>query len=76
LGANAHPIQLPIGAEDQFTGIIDLVEMKAYHYGNDLGTDIQEIEIPEEYKELAEEYNAKLVEAAAELDEELMMKYL
>lgn len=76
LGANAHPIQLPIGAEDQFTGIIDLVEMKAYHYGDDLGTDIQEIEIPEEYKELAEEYNAKLVEAAAELDEELMMKYL
>ncbi|TYR78517.1 elongation factor G [Priestia megaterium] len=76
LGANAHPIQLPIGAEDQFEGIIDLVEMKAYFYGNDLGTDIQEIEIPEDYKDLADEYHAKLVEAAAELDEELMMKYL
>lgn len=76
LGANAHPIQLPIGAEDQFEAIIDLIEMKAIFYGNDLGTDIQVRDIPEEHQELAEEYRAKLVEAAAELDEELMMKYL
>ena len=76
LQANAHPIQLPIGAEDQFSGIIDLVEMKAIMYGNDLGTDITETEIPADYQELAEEYHEKLVEAVAELDEELMEKYL
>ncbi|MBM7704969.1 elongation factor G [Metabacillus iocasae] len=76
LGANAHPIQLPIGAEDEFEGIIDLVDMVAYYYADDLGTRTDAREIPEEYKELAEEYHAKLVEAAAELDEELMMKYL
>ncbi|GGA44484.1 elongation factor G [Psychrobacillus lasiicapitis] len=76
LQANAHPIQLPIGSEDQFSGIIDLVTMKATIYGNDLGTDIQEVEIPEEYKAQAEEYREKLVEAVAELDEELMEKYL
>jgi len=76
LQANAHPVQLPIGAEDQFTGIIDLVNMIAYHYNDDLGKDIQQIEIPEEYKDLAEEYRGKLIEAVAELDEELMMKYL
>ncbi|HHY71848.1 MAG TPA: elongation factor G [Bacillus bacterium] len=76
LGANAHPIQLPIGAEDEFKGIIDLVEMKATMYGNDTGTDIQESDIPEDMKDLAEEYRGKLIEAAAELDEELMMKYL
>jgi len=76
LQANAHPIQLPIGAEDQFTGIIDLVEMKAYKYEDDLGTRMDDVEIPDEYKELAEEQRAKLVEAVAELDEELMMKYL
>ncbi|MBO1582480.1 MULTISPECIES: elongation factor G [Bacillus] len=76
LQANAHPIQLPIGAEDEFNGIIDLVEECAYMYGNDLGTDIQRIEIPEEHKELAEEYRGKLIEAVAELDEEMMMKYL
>ncbi|TQR17241.1 elongation factor G [Psychrobacillus soli] len=76
LQANAHPIQLPIGAEDQFNGIIDLVTMKATLYGNDLGTDIQEVEIPEEYKAQAEEYREKLVEAVAELDEDLMEKYL
>ena len=75
LQANAHPIQLPIGAEDEFEAIIDLVEMKAIFYGNDLGTDIQEREIPEEYKAQAEEYREKLVEAVAELDEELMEKY-
>ncbi|MCK1997743.1 translation elongation factor 2 (EF-2/EF-G) [Paenisporosarcina quisquiliarum] len=76
LQANAHPIQLPIGAEDEFSGIIDLVTMKATVYGNDLGTDIQEVEIPEEYMAQAEEYREKLVEAVAELDEDLMEKYL
>ena len=76
LQANAHPIQLPIGAEDQFEGIIDLVEMKAIMYGNDLGTDIKEVEIPAEYQDQAEEYREKLVEAVAELDEDLMEKYL
>ncbi|GIN42150.1 elongation factor G [Heyndrickxia oleronia] len=76
LQANAHPIQLPIGAEDQFEGIIDLIEMKATMYGNDLGTEIEVVEIPEEYKEQAETYREKLIEAVAELDEELMEKYL
>ncbi|MDC2867201.1 MULTISPECIES: elongation factor G [unclassified Bacillus (in: firmicutes)] len=76
LQANAHPIQLPIGAEDEFTGIIDLVEECAYMYANDLGTDIERIEIPAEHKELADEYRGKLIEAVAELDEEMMMKYL
>ena len=76
LQANAHPIQLPIGTEDDFTGIIDLVKMKAEIYTNDLGTEIQETEIPEEYKELAEEWREKLVEAVADTDEELMMKFL
>ncbi|WP_059174125.1 elongation factor G [Bacillus sp. FJAT-27445] len=76
LQANAHPIQLPIGAEDKFEGIIDLVEMKATFYGNDTGTDIEVREIPEEYLPQAEEYREKLIEAVAELDEELMEKYL
>ena len=76
LDANAHPIQLPIGAEDNFTGLIDLVEMKAYFYKDDLGTDPEVGEIPDDMKEQAEEYRGKLVEAVAELDEELMMKYL
>ncbi|UJF27018.1 elongation factor G [Planococcus sp. 107-1] len=76
LQANAHPIQLPIGAEDEFSGIIDLVEMKARFYANDLGTDITEGDIPETHRELAEEWRTKLVEAVAELDEELMEKYL
>jgi len=76
LQANAHPIQLPIGAEDQFSAIIDLVEMKATIYTNDLGTEIQETEIPEEYVELAEEWREKLIEAVADTDEELMMKFL
>ncbi|MDL0419623.1 elongation factor G [Caldibacillus thermoamylovorans] len=76
LQANAHAIQLPMGAEDQFNGIIDLVEMKAVFYANDLGTEITEGEIPDEYKDQAEEYRNKLIEAVAELDEDLMMKYL
>ncbi|MFC7394842.1 elongation factor G [Scopulibacillus cellulosilyticus] len=76
LQANAHPIQLPIGAEDDFTGIIDLVEMKAYFYEDDLGTRTDAREIPDEYKDQAQEYHDKLIEAVAELDEDLMMKYL
>ena len=76
LQANAHPIQLPIGAEDNFTGIIDLVTMKAEMYKNDLGTEIEETEIPEDYQELAQEWREKLIEAVAETDEELTMKYL
>jgi elongation factor G len=76
LEANAHPIQLPIGAEDEFEGIIDLVDNVAYFYEDDLGTRSEAKEIPDEYKELAEEWRGKLVEAVAELDEELMMKYL
>ncbi|EST89203.1 elongation factor G [Vagococcus lutrae] len=76
LQANAHPVQLPIGSEDNFTGIIDLIKMKAEIYTNDLGTDIREEEIPEEYAELAQEWREKLVEAVAETDEELMMRYL
>ncbi|MCM3694490.1 elongation factor G [Neobacillus niacini] len=76
LQANAHPIQIPIGAEDQFSAIIDLVEMHAVFYSNDLGTDIEIGEIPEDYRDLAEEWREKLVEAVAELDEELTEKYL
>jgi len=76
LGANPVPIQLPIGKEDHFTGIIDLVKMKAEIYKDDLGKVIEETDIPDDMKELAEEYRGKLVEAVAELDEELLTKYL
>jgi elongation factor G len=76
LQANAAAIQLPIGAEDQFSAIIDLVEMNATFYGNDLGTDIEVREIPEEYRAEAEEYREKLIEAVSEFDEVLMEKYL
>lgn len=76
LQANAHPIQLPIGAEDDFSAIIDLIEMKATFFGNDEGTDISEGEIPAEHLELAQEYREKLIEAVAEVDENLMEKYL
>ncbi|EKP0389092.1 elongation factor G [Listeria innocua] len=76
LAANAHPIQLPIGAEDTFEGIIDLIEMNALYYEDDLGNDPHIKEIPANLKDLADEYRGKLVEAVAELDEELMMKYL
>jgi len=76
LQANAVPIQLPIGKEDTFKGIIDLVKMKAYFYMDDLGKDIQEKEIPDDMKDLAEEYRTNLLEAVSEHDEELMMKYL
>ncbi len=76
LKANAVPLQLPIGKEETFQGIVDLVEMNARIYKDDLGQNIEVAEIPEEMKELAAEYREKLVEAAAETDEELMMKYL
>ncbi|GAE31486.1 elongation factor G [Alkalihalobacillus hemicellulosilyticus] len=76
LQANAHPIQLPIGAEDDFNGIIDLIDMVAYFYEDDLGTRTEAKEIPDEYKDKAQELHEQLVEAVAELDEELMMKYL
>ena len=76
LHANAVPIQLPIGKEDVFLGIIDLIRNVAKIYKDDLGTEIEETEIPEDMKDLTEEYRAAMVEAIAELDEELMMKYL
>ena len=76
LHANAVPIQLPIGKEEAFLGIIDLIRNVAEVYKDDLGTQIEEIEIPEDMKELSAEYRAAMVEAIAELDEELMMKYL
>jgi elongation factor G len=77
LQANAHPIQLPIGAEDNFSGIIDLVEKKTYIYTNDLGTDIEVTDgFPAEYESQAEELRAQLIEAVSEFDEEMMMKYL
>ena len=76
LKCNAIPIQLPIGKEDTFKGIIDLIEMKADVYYDDLGKDVRVEEIPEDMKELAEKYRGEMVEAIAEGDEELMMKYL
>jgi elongation factor G len=76
LKANAVPIQLPIGAEDSFIGIVDLVEMKAEIYKDDLGKEIETVEIPENLVEMANESRHNLVEAVAESDEELLMKYL
>jgi len=76
LQCNAVPIQLPIGKEDDFKGLIDLVEMKAYVYYDNLGKDIRQEEIPADMLELAESYRAELIEHVAETDEELMMKYL
>ncbi|MGX7140246.1 elongation factor G [Facklamia languida] len=76
LQANAVAMQVPIGAEDAFTGIVDVVHKKAYIYKNDLGTEIEETEIPEEYKEKAEEYYTALVEAVADHDEDIMNAYL
>ena len=76
LKCNAVPIQLPIGSEDTFKGIIDLVEMKAYVYYDDLGRDVRTEEIPEDMKELADEYRVKLLDAVSMQDDELMMKYL
>ena len=76
LGANAVAAQLPIGNEDQFQGIVDLVEMNARIYKDDLGQDMETVEIPEDLKDQAQEYREKLVETVAETDEELMMRYL
>ena len=76
LKANPVPIQLPIGAEDNFQGIVDLIKMKAFIHKDDLGKEIEETEIPEDLKAQAEEFRDKMIEAAAEQDDELMMKYL
>ena len=76
LKANPVPIQIPIGAEETFEAIIDLVIMKAIYYKDELGTETDIVEIPDDYKEIAEEYRLKLIEAVAETDDELMEKYL
>lgn len=76
LKTNPVPIQLPIGKEDSFKGIVDLVTLKAYIYTDDLGTTAAETEIPEDMVDMVNEYRDKLLEAVAETDEELMMKYL
>ncbi len=76
LGANAVPIQLPVGAEDQFLGVIDLITMKAFIHKDDMGKEIEETDIPADMLEKATKYREKMIEAAAEQDEELMMKYL
>ncbi len=76
LGAKPAPIQLPIGAEDNFKGIIDLVRMRAFFFRNDLGTDIEEMEIPADWLERAKTARHELVEVAADADEDVMMKYL
>ncbi|MEA5469197.1 elongation factor G [Spirulina sp. 06S082] len=76
LRANAVPIQIPIGSEGDFRGIVDLVRMRAKIYGNDIGTEIEDVEIPEEVKAQAEEFRTKLVESVAETDEVLLEKYL
>ena len=76
LSANPVPLQLPIGKEDSFKGIVDLVHMKAIIYTDDLGTRSEESEIPNELQELARKYRTKLLESIAETDEELMTKYL
>ena len=76
LGANPVPIQIPIGSEADFKGILDLVHQKAYIYTNDMGTEVQEVEIPEELKAQAQEHREKMLEALSDIDEEIMMKYL
>ncbi|MBH8622493.1 MULTISPECIES: elongation factor G [Spiroplasma] len=76
LQANAHPVQIPIGAEDQFSGIIDIVERKAYHYDGAANEEAQEIPIPDDLKDLVEEYRTRLIEAVVNFNEELMLKYL
>ena len=76
LGGNAVPIQLPIGAEDKFTGLIDLMEMKAEIYTNDLGTDIKTEDIPADMLEKAQSYRAEMIEKISETDDDLMMKFL
>ena len=76
LGKNAIPVQIPIGQEDDFIGLIDLFEMDAYYYKNDEGTDIEITEIPADLKELADKWHENLVEKCCELDDDLMMQYL
>ncbi|HHY04473.1 MAG TPA: GTP-binding protein, partial [Thermoanaerobacterales bacterium] len=76
LGANPVPIQLPIGKEDNFKGIIDLIHQKAYLYKDDLGTQVEEVNIPEEMQEMASDYREKLLEALSDIDEDIMIKYL
>ena len=76
LHANAVPIQIPIGAEDEFKGVVDLITMRAFIHKDDLGKEIEETDVPADLKETAEKYRAAMVEASAEQDEELMMKYL
>ena len=76
LKANAVPIQIPIGSEEDFRGMVDLIRNVAIVFDNKLGTEMEEIEIPEELKDQAAEYRAAMIESVAELDEELMLKYL
>ena len=76
LKCNALPIQIPIGSEDSFQGLIDLIEMKAYYYTNDLGTNIEVKDIPDDMKELADKYHAELIDHVAEQDDALLEKYL
>ena len=76
LGANAVPIQIPIGREDQFKGVIDLVEMKAIYYRDDLGNQVDVIEIPAELREEADKHRHAMIEAVADMDDELLHKYL
>ena len=76
LGKNAIPVQIPIGAEDDFKGLIDLFEMDAYYYNDDKGEDIEIKEIPDDLKDLAEEWHTNLVEKVCDLDDDLMMQYL
>ena len=76
LGANPVPVQVPIGVEDQFRGVVDLINMRAITYGSDLGDQIQEGDIPAEYADLAAEWREKLVESLADLDDDIAAKYL
>ena len=76
LKANAVPIQLPIGAEDQFKGIVDLIKMRAFIHKDDLGKEIEETDIPDDMVAEAEKFRSQMIEAVADQDEELMMKYL
>ena len=76
LKANAVAVEIPVGAEDKFQGVIDLITMKARIYHDDLGVKYDDVDVPEEYREKAEEYRAILLDSIAEFDEEIMMKYL
>jgi elongation factor G len=76
LQGNAFPIQIPIGAEDNFTGLVDIIEQKAHVYTNDIGTDIKIEDVPEDLKQITAEKREALIEAVAECDDNLMMKYL